>query len=143
MQSKIFGTHYDFDYLGSSQSRRIAAKIADLTEKAIHEEIVREARAAGVTDLYLMDRDFLLSAIREKQERMNPQPLTLDELRQMNGQPVWIAEENAWGIVGVDSCGFLKNRPFVKFRYDTIWCDYDIERRNLHCYRHKPEEVQG
>lgn len=80
-----------------------------------------------------------IAALREREKRENTNPLTLYELRQMNGQPVWIAEENAWGIVGVDSCGFLENRPFVKFRYDTIWCDYDIERRNLNCYRHKPE----
>lgn len=30
-----------------------------------------------------------ISALQEKQQRENPQPLTLDELRKMNGQPVW------------------------------------------------------
>ena len=81
-------------------------------------------------------------ALREQEKRTSDQPLTIEELRQMNGQPVWIAEENAWGIVSVDSCGIHEGQPFAKFRYNTIWCEYDIERRNLHCYRHKPQEVQ-
>ena len=33
-----------------------------------------------------------LSAINEKQERENPKPLTLDELREMDGEPVWCAD---------------------------------------------------
>ena len=32
-----------------------------------------------------------LSALREKLEHENPQPLTLDELREMDGEPVWCA----------------------------------------------------
>lgn len=102
-----------------------------------------------MTEEWLLTRDACKLAVEalknlrvlESNFRVN-EPLTLDELQKMNGQPVWIAEENAWGIVAVDSCGLYEDRPFVKFRYDTIWCDYDIERRNLHCYRYKPEEKQ-
>ena len=89
------------------------------TEK--HKEVVRMA----------------IAALEGKEVPETPEPLTLEELQGMNGQPVWIAEENAWGIVAVDTCGFYEGRPFVKFRYDSIWCDYDVEKRNLHCYRCK------
>jgi hypothetical protein len=36
--------------------------------------------------------DMSIKALKEKQERENPQPLSLEELRQMNGKPVWIIE---------------------------------------------------
>jgi len=47
-------------------------------------------------------------ALREKQEREDPQQLTLDELRKMDGQPVWITVSgnsaacnySGWAIVG-------------------------------------------
>lgn len=100
-------------------------------------------KAATSHKRYMEIHQIAIAALQEKAERENPQLLTLNELRQMNGQPVWIAEENAWGIVSVDSCGIHEGRPFATFRYDTIFCEYDIERRNLHCYRHKPEEVHN
>lgn len=33
-----------------------------------------------------------LAALREKQERENPEPLTLEELRGMDGKPVWVQD---------------------------------------------------
>ena len=70
-------------------------------------------------------------------------PLTLDELRQMNGQPVWIDQENAWGFVAVDEVGLWAGKPFVVFRYKCINCNYDVEMRGLKCYRRKPEVQNG
>lgn len=136
MQSKIFGTHYDFNYAGDMNSRRIAAKVADLTEETIREEIILTAREAGVTDLYLMDRDFLLSAIREKQERMNPQPLTLDEMRSMIGEPVWVkvmepsarCRENGGGYWEIVSGTLLK---------------LIVDHGGITAYRHKPQEAHN
>ena len=66
-------------------------------------------------------------------------PLTIEELRQMNGEAVWVERENTWAIVCVDSNGPYKGQPFAMFRYENIRCDYDIERRGLRCYRHKPK----
>lgn len=42
-----------------------------------------------------------LAALREKQERENPKPLTEEELRQMMGEPVWCVYEGgaSWFIV--------------------------------------------
>lgn len=124
MQSKIFGTHYVFNYAGDMNSRRIAAKVADLTEETIREEIILAAREAGVTDLYLMDKDFLLSAIQEKQERMNPQPLTARELLTMCGEPVWVIPPNAEG--------------YWTIMRETLLLLY----AGYKAYRHKPQEVQ-
>lgn len=35
-------------------------------------------------------RELAIATLREKQERENPEPLTLEELREMEGQPVWL-----------------------------------------------------
>ena len=46
-------------------------------------------------DVYLPDdltpeiANMAISALRAQQERENPETLTLDELRQMDGDPVW------------------------------------------------------
>lgn len=52
-----------------SMSHTFAAYLADMTDKAIVDAILQGARDAGINTLYLMDRDFVVSAIREKLER--------------------------------------------------------------------------
>lgn len=76
-----------------------------------------------------------LAELREiKQERNTP--LTLDELRQMDGEPVWVQspgvpEYGRWAIVeGVgENCLFLRD-DFTCHNYGNTWL----------AYRHKPEE---
>ena len=76
-----------------------------------------------------------LAELREiKQERNTP--LTLDELRKMDGEPVWvqspgIPEYGRWAIVeGVgENCLFLHD-DFTCHDYGKTWL----------AYRHKPEE---
>lgn len=81
-----------------------------------------------------------LEALREKAEREDPKPLTLKDLRQMDGEPVWI-RANHYGIfadvvkisgrddgdnfVGVKLCYRLRENGYGK-----TWI----------CYRHKPKE---
>lgn len=75
-------------------------------------------------------------------------PLTLDELREMNGEPVYCAELQCYGIIKVETIGIWANIPFLI----GTWCvpncgsavnfEYDIESRGLTLYRHKPEEGQ-
>jgi hypothetical protein len=43
--------------------------------------------------------EIALSALREKQERENPKPLTLEELKERDGKPVWTVTK------GVDGSG--------------------------------------
>ena len=76
-----------------------------------------------------------LAELREiKQERNTP--LTLDELRQMDGEPVWVQspgvpEYGRWAIVeGVgENCLFLRD-DFTCHDYGKTWL----------AYRQKPEE---
>lgn len=81
------------------------------------------------------------AALREKAERENPQPLTLEELRQMDREPVWIkadhyglfadvvkirGREDGDCFVGVKICYWLQENGYSK-----TWI----------AYRHKPKEA--
>lgn len=75
-------------------------------------------------------------ALREKAERENPQPLTIEELRQMNGEPIHI-QGLGWRInhgvnYGIDS--WFLNTAEGKF--------IDMANFNGGIYRHKPKEVE-
>lgn len=47
----------------------IKAQVVDMADKAIVDAVVKAAQEAGITTLYLMDKTFVLDAIREKMER--------------------------------------------------------------------------
>lgn len=48
---------------------KIAAVVAESTDKAIVNAIVAAAREEGITDLYLIDETFIIEAIRGKMEK--------------------------------------------------------------------------
>ena len=63
---------------------KVAAIFADQTDKLLMDAIIQEAIKIGITELYVLNKDFIISAIREKMEseeggisveRMNPKPL--------------------------------------------------------------------
>ena len=84
---------------------------------------------------------------RQNATPANP-PLTLDELRGMVGEPVWVAEEESYAIVTMDKQGCYANQVFVRgVRHMRDGVEYgfginyelDVKKRRLQCYRHKPE----
>ena len=79
--------------------------------------------------------DMAIAALRQQGQERNA-PLTLDELRQMDGEPVWVQspgvpEYGRWAIVeGVgENCLFLHD-DFTCHDYGKVWL----------AYRQKPEE---
>ena len=75
-------------------------------------------------------------------------PLSLDELREMRGKPVWCQDVNAYGIITMDKVGSWANKPFISYyylRYEDdpcgTLCHEDIEARGYTIYRCKPNEV--
>lgn len=77
-------------------------------------------------------------ALREQQERENPKPLTLDELRQMDGEPVYCVE-----ITGREEWLFRRDGGFAdmygEFTSDDFML-FDNYGKLWWCYRQKPEE---
>ena len=78
-----------------------------------------------------------LEAVREKAEREDPKPLTLEELRQMDGEPVWMAWPDKrikakWWIVGNHEWNVMEfDDPIMAKRYGSVWV----------AYRYKPKEA--
>ena len=49
-----------------------AAEVCDLADNAIRDAVVDAAQKAGITELYLLDKTFILEAIRDKlREKLN------------------------------------------------------------------------
>lgn len=48
---------------------RLYADVVDMTDNTIVDACVKAARQAGINDVYLLDKKFVLDAIREKIER--------------------------------------------------------------------------
>ena len=95
-------------------------------------------QAAAVHKRDMEAHQIVLDALREKAEREDPKPLTIEELKQMIGEPVWvqgpgIPEYGRWGIVE-DAFG---NSLYL---LNDFSC-HDIGKTWL-AYRHKPKEVQ-
>ena len=81
--------------------------------------------------------ELAVTALREKAEREDPKPLTIEELRGMIGYPIYIVHShggNEWNIfTGYNDCSFwsMGESFYLNCRYGKGW----------NAYRHKPKEV--
>lgn len=75
-----------------------------------------------------------LTILRAQQECENPESLTLEELREMDGEPVWIIAGNVswWDIV------FSSNKEWLYLMREK--CLPLSRYGDWLAYRHKPEE---
>ncbi len=98
---------------------------------------------------YAVAFEMAIAALRAQQEREKNEPLTLDELREMDGKPVWCVDgsgDETWGLVHMDyshmdvidhDCGLWRGE-FYNMGGDG--------RNSLHrlgwlAYRRKPKEA--
>lgn len=96
------------------------------------EERTRNTPMPGARAMF----EIAATAIREKAEREDPKPLTIEELHNMIGEPVWVQgpglpQFGRWAIVE-DAFGnslFLVN-DFTCHGIGKVWL----------AYRHKPKE---
>ena len=140
--------HYQFprdqiqlDGTMAEHRRKVAAVVEDTTDAVIVAAILAAARTEGVTDLYLLDKTFILDALREKLEREKPKPLTIQDLIQMQDQPVWVKYLNApeldrWGIV--ESASEIDGQTYLFLRGEYGYSEYG---KGVVAYRYKPKEV--
>lgn len=65
------------------------------------------------------------------------EPLTLEELREMDGEPAWWddGDGSCWGIISVDSAGMWGGIPFFRGRWKEVNFEYNIEDRKMKIYR--------
>lgn len=76
-----------------------------------------------------------VAAMRRLAELENNNPLTLEEVRQMDGEPVWDNFLMEWCLVMMDLCGGKGAVKYFDGGFNRL-----SERR---FYRRKPEEVPG
>lgn len=84
--------------------------------------------------------ELAISALREKQERENPQPLTLDELQEMADTREWAWVEMNFGTVGW--CKPFQKYPLSMKNVDGGYVtERDFERGFIEgAYRYPPKE---
>lgn len=130
---KHFSIPREYDLTNPYTIKSISAVVADMTDSAVYNAIIRSAQESGVTDLYMMDKKFVSDALREKLEREKPKPLTIEELRQMDGQPVWIddwwEDSHGWEL-SMDAADYFEGEKRTEKEYGSIWI----------AYRYKPKE---
>lgn len=117
----------------------------NITSKRAADVLSSGACFNGCGDLY----EFMeahragIAALHEKAEREDPKPLTIEELRQMDGEPVWIK---------ADHCGLFADVVKIHGKEDgDAFVGFVIHYRMQEngcgktwtAYRHKPKEVQA
>ena len=110
-------------------------------EKLLDTDIVRQDKLA----LNLLEQ--VLYDIQHVPTLTQPnETLTLEQLREMNGQPVWVEEINHWALIDIETGGRWSGIPFVVGAENGANFCYNIKARNLQCYRCQPkkrEEMQN
>ena len=69
--------------------------------------------------------------------------LTLERLREMDGEPVWVEDVKHWALIDIEKGGQWDGVPFAIWAENGVKFTYNVEIRNLHCYRSPPEREEG
>ena len=67
------------------------------------------------------------------------EPLTLEQLREMDGEPVWVEDVKHWALIDIEKGGRWDGVPFAVWAENGVKFTYNVESRDLHCYRRLPE----
>ena len=67
------------------------------------------------------------------------EPLTLEQLREMDGEPVWVEDVKHWALIDIEKGGQWHGVPFAVWAENGVKFTYNVENRDLHCYRRPPE----
>lgn len=69
--------------------------------------------------------------------------LTLEQLREMDGEPVWVEDVKHWALIDIEKGGQWDGVPFAIWAENGMKFTYNIKNRGLHCYRCPPEGEEG
>lgn len=70
------------------------------------------------------------------------EPLSIEQLREMDGEPVWVEEVKHWALIDIEKGGQWDGMPFVIWAENGTKFTYNIKNRGLYCYRRPPEEEE-
>lgn len=83
--------------------------------------------------------ELAITALRSMQEA--GEPLSLEQLQEMDGQPVWIEDTSCWGLVFIPKAGQFKNSPFVLFRKEGVQFEWHVTDSELTIYSYPPAHI--
>jgi hypothetical protein len=95
--------------------------------------------------------DLAAAALREKAEREDPQALTLEELRQMEGEPVFVddlrnKEGSQYCVISIGKTLKCQDIDHYSAAYiagiEYDWYPFSDYGKTWLAYRHKPKEAQ-
>lgn len=69
-------------------------------------------------------------------------PLTLDQLREMDGKPAWCEDVERWVLITVENAGSFKDIPFALFEENGARFEWNVEGRELSLYSYPPAQQQ-
>ena len=82
------------------------------------------------------------AAVLEMQARPEAgKPLTLEQMREMDGRPAYWADDESWGIISVDDAGRWAGIPFFRGRKNGVNFEYDIVSRGMEVYPYAPARI--
>lgn len=70
------------------------------------------------------------------------EPLTVEQLRGMDGEPVWVKDVRHWALIDIGKGGKWDGVPFAIWVENGVRFYYNILARNLLCYRFPPKTEQ-
>lgn len=65
--------------------------------------------------------------------------ISVEQLREMDGEPVWVEEVEHWALIDIEKSGQWAGIPFAVWAENGANFTYNIEGRELHCFRRPPE----
>lgn len=85
--------------------------------------------------------EWLAAYLVERLPTLTPpnEPLTIEQLREMDGEPVWVEDVKHWAVIDIEKGGQWDGVPFAIWAENGANFCYNIEGRNLHRYRRPPE----
>lgn len=67
------------------------------------------------------------------------EPLTIEQLLKMDGEPVWVEDVKHWALIDIEKGGQWDGMPFAIWAENGTKFTYNIKNRGLYCYRRPPE----
>ena len=110
--------------------------------ESVLDHVCSMAASPDADDIWRKDIDalkFALTALRSMPEA--GEPLSLEQLKQMDGKPVWCEDVERWAIVSVSDAGKWKDVPFALFEKNGGRFEWNVEDRELSLYSYPPAHI--
>ena len=95
--------------------------------------------------------ELAISALRAQAERENPKPLTLEQLKERDGNPVWTVTNGVYGSGGwelikftiVCACPWHEIIECVRLDEEQYGCEISTYGKTWLAYDHEPKEANN